>query len=85
MIQYIIIGVIVFLAIVFKANATTAIVRREDKSGYFPDWLIFIGGMAMFFIIVSFPILFLMLKETQEQVKNPVQYELVEEPLYRVK
>lgn len=77
--------IVLMLAIIFFANAITALKSRENKREYFPDWLIFIGGFAMFFLIIAFPILLITLKDTQEELNHPIKYEIVKEPLYRIK
>lgn len=83
--QYIIIGIFFLLSTIFFANSVAALTTREDKTGYFPDWLLFISGIGSFFTIMCFLIFFIILKDTQEKIKNPTQYELVEEPLYKIK
>lgn len=76
---------IIILIVIFFSNAVVALMSRETKAPYQPDWVIKLGGFALGFLILLSCVLLMVVQDLREEIKNPVQYELVREPLYRIK
>ena len=81
-------GVLVFLSLLFLVNGVTAMVytKRNNPSIIWNQLVLQLSGFALFFLLIYSIILTLVYVDYKKSHKlPPKQYELVQEPLYKIK
>lgn len=83
-IQWIIMGTILILSVIFFSNAIPALMERNKKDiKYYPNWVLLLSGFGMFGCIIFTPLLFLSLKDCQDKSQSIPKYEVIQTPLYK--